>query len=120
MSSSIAITGYSLRAPNSSSVQEFAEALKTGKDLTTSNTRYPYGHLGLPPRQGRLKDKDVASFNPSFFGLNHKQSEAMDPAIRMLLNVTHEALMDAQIDIKSIRGSQTGVYIGHCFSDTLK
>jgi len=53
----MSIIGYSLRAPNRSSVHEFAEALKDGKDLTTSDTRYPNGLHGLPPRQGRLKDK---------------------------------------------------------------
>ena len=36
----------SLRAPNSSSVPDVAKALRAGKDLTTSSTRYPNGHLG--------------------------------------------------------------------------
>lgn len=115
----VAIIGYSLRAPNCSSVEEFANALKAGADLTTGNTRYPHGHLGLPPRQGRLKEEDVACFDASFFGLSHKQAEAMDPSIRILLKVSYEALMDAQIDVKRLRGSKTGVYVGHCFSDSL-
>lgn len=114
----VAIVGYSLRAPNCSSVEEFGVALKEGKDLTTGKTRYPHGHLGLPPRQGRLKDADIASFDASFFGLSYKQAEAMDPTIRILLKVSYEALMDAQINIEKIRGSKTGVYVGHCFSDT--
>ncbi len=117
MKDDIVITGYSLRAPNCSSVKEFAEALKNGVDLTTADTRYPENHLDLPPRQGRLKEEDVASFNPSFFGLGLKQAEAMDPIIRMLLQVSYESLMDAQLDIQSIRGSNTGVYVGHSFSD---
>ena len=75
----VSIVGYSLRAPNCSSVQEFAAALEGGKDLTTANTRYPIGHLDLPPRQGRLKDNDLSNFNASFFGLSHKQADVMDP-----------------------------------------
>jgi fatty acid synthase len=75
--------------------------------------------LGLPPRQGLLKEKDVAGFDAPFFQLSHKQAQAMDPAIRILLHVSYEALMDAQIDIRSLRGSKTGVYVGHCFSDSL-
>ena len=70
----------SLRAPNSSSVPDVAKALRAGKDLTTSSTRYPNGHLGLPPGQGHIKaDSDVACFDAGFFGLSHKQAEAMDP-----------------------------------------
>lgn len=113
----IAIVGYSLRGPKCSSVQEFAEALKGGADLTTAKTRYPHGHLGLPPRQGLLKEKDVQNFNAPFFGLSHKQAQAMDPGVRLLMQVSYEALMDAQINIQSLRGSMTGVYVGHCFSD---
>ena len=113
----ISIVGYSLRAPNTSSVPEFAKALRSGEDLTTSNTRYPHGHLGLPPRQGRIKDSDFECFDAKFFGLSYKQAEAMDPLIRMLLEVSYEALLDAQLSMDDIRGSNTGVYVGHCFSD---
>ena len=116
---SIVISGYSLRAPKSSSVEEFAEALKAGKDLTTCNTRYPDGFSGLPPRQGLIKKQDIERFNPTFFNLSHVHAEAMDPSLRLLLQVSYEALMDAQIDIQSYRGSKTGVYLGHSFSDTL-
>ena len=41
----------------------------------------------------------------------------MDPLIRMLLQVSYESLMDACLSIDNIRGSNTGVYVGHCFSD---
>ena len=115
----MSIVGYSLRAPKCSSVTDFGRALEAGEDLTTGDTRYPHGHLGLPPRQGRLNQDDVSHFPPSFFGLSHKQAEVMDPAIRILLKVSYEALMDAQLPLESIRGSRTGVYVGHCFSDIL-
>ena len=116
----VSIVGYSLRAPNCSSVQEFAEALKEGRDLTTSDTRYPCGLHGLPPRQGRIKDEDLEEMNPVFFGMSRKLAEKMDPVIRVLLKVCYEALMDANIDISSIRGSRTGVYAGHCFCDVMR
>ena len=47
------------------------------------------------------------------------QTDKMDIAVRLLLEVTHEALMDAQLPIADLRGSRTGVYVGHCFSDYL-
>jgi acyl transferase domain-containing protein len=116
----VSIVGYSLRAPNASSVHEFAEALKEGRDLTTSDTRYPCGLHGLPPRQGRISDEDLMEMNPVFFGMSRKLAEKMDPALRVLLKVTYEALMDANIDIHSIRGSRTGVYAGHCFCGVMR
>ena len=115
--SDISVVGYSLRAPKCSSVPEFASALKAGQDLTTDKTRYPSGHLGLPPRQGRIRDSEFNRFDNAFFGLSHKQTEAMDPQIRMLLEVSYESLLDASLSMERIRGSNTGVYIGHCFSD---
>ena len=85
----------SLRAPNSSSVPDVAKALRAGKDLTTSSTRYPNGHLGLPLGQGHIKaDSDAACFDAGFFGLSHKQAEAMDPLKRKLLEISHEVLLD--------------------------
>ena len=91
--------------------------MKDGEDLTTAHTRYPEGHLGLPPRQGRIEDSNFATFDNGFFGLSYKQAEAMDPQIRMLLEVSYESLLDASLSIDAIRGSNTGVYVGHCFSD---
>ena len=113
----VSIVGYSLRGPYCSSVAEYAEALEAGEDLTTTDTRYPSGMYGLPPRQGRMKEKDLNDLTPTFFGLSRKMAEKMDPALRVLLKVSYEALMDAQIDIESIRGTKTGVYVGHCFCD---
>ena len=94
---SVSVVGnYSLRAPNSSSVPaDVAKALRAGKDLTTSSTRYPNGHLGLPLGQGHIKaDSDAACFDAGFFGLSHKQAEAMDPLKRKLLEISYEVLLD--------------------------
>lgn len=85
--------------------------------MTTETARYPKGFLGLPPRTGTLPTID--RFDQDFFHFSTKQVEKMDVAIRLLLEVTHEALMDAQVPIEALRGSRTGVYVGHCFSDYL-
>ena len=85
--------------------------------MTTPTQRYPEGYRDLPPRTGTIPD--IASFDKDFFKFNTKQVEKMDIGIRLMLEVTHEALMDARIDINALRGSNTGVYVGHCFSDYL-
>ena len=113
----IFLTGYSLRAPSSSNPRDFYEHLRDGVDMTSPTQRYPEGYLGLPPRTGTLPA--INRFDQDFFKFSTKQTEKMDVAIRLLLEVTHEALMDAQLPIDQLRGTKTGVYVGHCFSDYL-
>ena len=44
--------------------------------------------------------------------------QKMDPQMRKLLEVTHEAFVDSGIDYKSLRGSsKVGVYLGCCGSE---
>ena len=51
------------------------------------------GLLGLPTRSGKLKD--LSKFDATFFGVHAKQANKMDPQLRMLLEVTYEAIVDA-------------------------
>ena len=51
------------------------------------------GFHGLPKRSGTLKD--ITKFDAAFFGVHPKQANAMDPQLRMLLEVAYEALVDA-------------------------
>lgn len=51
------------------------------------------GLYGAPSRTGKIKD--IASFDAEFFGIHTKLANAMDPQLRMLLELTHESIMDA-------------------------
>ena len=51
------------------------------------------GLFGLPKRSGKLKD--LSKFDASFFGVHPKQADAMDPQLRILLEVTYEAIVDS-------------------------
>ena len=42
----------------------------------------------------------------------------MDPQLRMLLEVTHEAIFDAGVNPQEIRGQNVGVFIGAIASDS--
>lgn len=55
-----------------------------------------------------------------FFGVHFKQAHTMDPMCRMLLEHTYEAVVDAGINPRKLRGTKTGVFIGACFSESEK
>ncbi|ORW96735.1 hypothetical protein AWB92_07320 [Mycobacterium sp. IEC1808] len=55
---------------------------------------------------------NVGDFDAGFFGIGPREAHAMDPQQRLLLEVTWEALERAMIDPTSLRGSDTGVFVG--------
>lgn len=92
----IVISGISGRLPESSNIEEFRNNLFNGVDMVNNDDRrWPSGLFGLPDRLGKIKQEDMENFDPPFFGVHQKQAECMDPVLRMLLESTHEAIIDA-------------------------
>ncbi|XP_022830419.1 fatty acid synthase [Spodoptera litura] len=113
----IVLTGLSGRLPESDTIEEFAQQLFDGVDLVTADDRrWTPGLHGLPERNGKLKD--LAHFDATFFGVHAKQAHLMDPQLRLLLELTHETIIDAGINPSELRGSRTGVYVGVSNSET--
>ncbi|XP_066589497.1 fatty acid synthase [Prorops nasuta] len=113
----IVITGISGRFPESNTMEEFKQALFEGIDLVTDDERrWPNGLHGLPDRTGKLKD--LRCFDNTFFGVHAKQADVMDPQLRMLLEATHEALIDSGYNPAEVRGSNTGVFLGISSSES--
>ncbi|CAG2167697.1 unnamed protein product [Oppiella nova] len=107
----VVISGMSGRFPLSDTTDEFARNLFDGIDMVTADdSRWPPDLLDMNPRMGRLVNYGL--FDSTFFGVMEQMVEGFDPMARMLLEVTYEAIVDAEdANPQSLRGSQTGVYV---------
>ncbi|VVC37697.1 Acyl transferase/acyl hydrolase/lysophospholipase,Acyl transferase,GroES- [Cinara cedri] len=107
----IVISGIAGRFPECDSTEEFKQKLFNNADLlTVDNRRWSPGMYGVPAKTGKLKE--LSKFDAEFFGINSKLSNVMDVQLRILLEVTHEAIVDAGLNPTEIRGTKTGVYVG--------
>ena len=68
-------------------------------------------------RHGYFLQQPVDQFDPAFFSISGVEANKMDPSQRLLLEVTWEALENAGISPRSLKNTDTGVYIGQCFND---
>ncbi|MCF6524503.1 SDR family NAD(P)-dependent oxidoreductase [Streptomyces sp. JJ36] len=121
----IAVIGLAGRFPGAPSAEALWQALLDGRDLVRevpadrwdhAQHHDPEGGAGTTecPAGGFLDD--VRSFDAAFFGVPRAEAEAMDPQLRLLLEVLYEAGEDAAV-LPALRGSDTGVFVGQCFRD---
>ncbi|XP_014477063.1 PREDICTED: fatty acid synthase [Dinoponera quadriceps] len=115
----IVISGIAGRFPESRNVEILKKNLLSKVDMVTGDDRrWKLEHPDIPQRTGKILD--VGKFDALFFGVHFKQAHTMDPMCRMLLEHAYEAVIDAGINPKQLRGTRTGVFMGACFSESEK
>lgn len=117
-SADIAVIGMAGRFPGSDTIEELWENLRDGKETISLFTKeeldssLPESLRNDPLYIGaRGVLPSAKTFDPSFFGLNPQLAAAMDPQIRVFLEISFEALEQAGHLPKHYKGS-IGVYSG--------
>ncbi|KAF2762359.1 nonribosomal peptide synthetase 7 [Pseudovirgaria hyperparasitica] len=121
----IAVVGMSCRLPgNVSTPQQYWDILESGADVISEVPRDRWDADAIYSEDPDAKGKSycrrggflssVDHFDASFFGISPREATMMDPAQRIMLETSWESFERAGYTIESLRGSQTGVYIGTC------
>src|SRR5215213_10568786 len=116
----IAIVGMAGRFPGARNVDEFWRNLRDGVEAISFFTEEELRAAGVD--SALLRDpgyvranatlEDTELFDASFFGINHREAEIMDPQHRIFLECAWEALENAGYNSDSYQG-RIGVYAGH-------
>jgi phthiocerol/phenolphthiocerol synthesis type-I polyketide synthase C len=117
----VAIVATSFRMPGTTPAQ-FWDDLLAGRDLvsevdpsrwSTSAYLHPSKtHPGSAYTFAAGSVGDVKGFDAGFFAISPREAALMDPQQRLLLEMSWETFENAGIKPSTVRGSQTGVYIG--------
>lgn len=115
----IVISGIAGKFPNSNNVEEYSHNLYHKIDMVDDEElRWRHFNAEIPKRMGKISG--LEKFDATFFGVHFKQAHTMDPQSRLMIERAYEAVLDAGINPKSLRGSRTGVFVGACFSESEK
>lgn len=123
--SKIAIIGFSGRFPESASNEEFWELLHAGRDVhrTIPEDRFDwrthFDATGKSKNTSKVQYgcfiKEPGSFDARFFNMSPRESENTDPAQRLAITTTYEALEMAGMVLNrtpSTQQDRVGVFFG--------
>ncbi|KPA09302.1 polyketide synthase [Candidatus Magnetomorum sp. HK-1] len=120
----IAIIGAGCHFPGGATTPErYWQLLKEGRDAIIEvpsnrwNINDYYDSKADAPgkmytKYGGFLQEKIDEFDPHFFGISPRETNSIDPQHRMILEVTWEALENANIIPESLYNSLTGVFLG--------
>nr|QCW07581.1 fatty acid synthase 1 [Blattella germanica] len=115
----VVISGVAGCFPDSGNMYQFRHNLMNKIDMVSDDDRrWTLDHPEIPQRTGKLLH--VNKFDASFFGVHYKQAQTMDPMCRIMMEKAFEAIVDAGVQPRQLRGTKTGVFTGACFSESEK
>ncbi|MCR6105811.1 SDR family oxidoreductase [Salipaludibacillus agaradhaerens] len=104
----IAIVGMSAKLPKASSIHEYWENLVSAKECITRWGEDEYSDNNKKSGSREIKArgiiKDVDKFDATFFDINTKEAELLDPQHRLFMETAWEGFEDAGYDISSYNG----------------
>ncbi|MCA9541323.1 MAG: type I polyketide synthase, partial [Myxococcales bacterium] len=116
----IAVLGMACRLPGADDPDALWQLLVDGTDAvaplpadhwTPEEWAALSGSIDLPTdRCGTIRD--VAGFDPRFFGIAPREAEAIDPLQRVVLETAWHALEDAGVPPSGLSGRRVGVFLG--------
>ncbi|XP_070148748.1 fatty acid synthase-like [Polyergus mexicanus] len=113
----IVISGITGRFPNCDNIKEYQDNIFNKIDLGSSDhqrwTNYIYE---MPPRIGKMNN--IQKFDAEFFNISAEEANVIDPASRMLLEHTYEAIIDAGVNPAELQGTNTSVITAISVCDT--
>jgi len=124
---SIAIVGMSCRFPNVSSLDEFWELLKQGKDtiaeIPAERWNFQKYYDSDPSVMGKTNQRHasllsgVHDFDPLFFNISPAEAIEMSPSQKLMLELAWEAIENSTMPFHRIQGQNVGVYVGNIWTD---
>ncbi|HJO94110.1 MAG TPA: SDR family NAD(P)-dependent oxidoreductase [Victivallales bacterium] len=119
----IAIIGIAYRLPgNIENDDALWDALSQGKDLVSEvdESRFDkriffHNNVGAEGKSYTFDSggiSDVELFDAAFFNISSKEASSMDPQQRILLELSWNAIENAGLNAKRLKGTKCGVYVG--------
>ncbi|CAL1284486.1 unnamed protein product [Larinioides sclopetarius] len=106
----IVISGMAGRFPECETVGELKEGLYNKKNLIVfRDARFEKGTLDLPYSSFALL-KELDKFDSEFFHCANTLADRLDPAGRIHMEVTYEAIADAGVDALDLKGRRIGIF----------
>uniref|UniRef100_A0A3G9K3K9 Hispidin synthase n=1 Tax=Neonothopanus nambi TaxID=71958 RepID=HIPS_NEONM len=113
----IVVVGQAFRLPGSiNDVASLRDAFlaRQASSIITEIPSDRWDHASFYPKDIRFNKAglvDIANYDHSFFGLTATEALYLSPTMRLALEVSFEALENANIPVSQLKGSQTAVYV---------